>query len=219
MGNVEMGSLPMREMLGSRREAMNQIEKRVIELTYRNGLTHLSSCLNCVNLIDEIYYKKGDLDPFILGNGHASLALYVVLEKHGWCDAQEMIEKHGVHASRDMEHGIWCSNGSLGQAETVAVGFALADPNRKVWLVTSDGSCREGATMEVLREKPKNLEIYVVFNGLGAYSEVYRHDLPFGDFILHEVDENNYPKWLRGLSGHYLKLDERMYNELMNYDS
>lgn len=198
---------------------MNTLENRVIELTYKNGLTHLSSCLNCVNLIDEIYAKKGDLDPFILGNGHASVAHYVVLEKYGWCDAQEMIDKHGVHSTRDLEHGIWCSNGSLGQAETVAVGFALADPKLKVWLVTSDGSCREGATMEVLRERPENLNIYVVYNGWGAYSAIDRHDIPYGDYLIHQVDENNYPKWLRGLAGHYLKLSKPQYEELMSYDS
>lgn len=202
---------------------MNTVEKRVIELTYRNGLTHLSSCLNCVNLIDEIYYRKGDLDPFILGNGHASLAHYVVLEKHGWCDAQEMVEKHGVHASRDLAHGIWCSNGSLGQAETVAVGFALSDPSRKVWLVTSDGACMEGAYYEASRfanQRCQNLQIYIVFNGLGAYGEIDERNIAhYSNVTVHHVDEMNYPKWLRGLAGHYLKMTEQQYEELMNYDS
>ncbi len=123
---------------------MNDLEKRIIELSYRHQLTHVSSCLNCVNLIDWIYGQRKANDPFVLDNGHASLAHYVVLEKHGLCDAEEMVKKHGTHSSRDMEHGIWCSNGSLGQAATVAVGMALADKNRTVWLVTSDGACMEG---------------------------------------------------------------------------
>lgn len=194
---------------------MNTLEKRVIELTYRNGLTHLSSCLNCVNLIDQIYDQRKEGDPFIMGN-HASLAHYVVLEKHGLCDAQEMIDKHGVHASRDLAHGIWCSGGSLGQPETIAVGYALADPKRTVWLVTTDGACREGSSMETIRfgRKLDNLMMYIVFNGYGAYSAISQYDLPQGP-DLYVVNQIRYPEWLRGLPGHYLKLTEEQYEELM----
>jgi transketolase N-terminal domain/subunit len=197
---------------------LNKLERRVVELTYEHGLTHLSSCLNCVNLIADIYFKRKDDEPFVLGNGHAGLALYVVLESAGLCDAEEMVKKHGVHPSRDMEHGIWCSSGSLGQAETVAVGMALANPKRTVWLVTSDGSCMEGATLETIRVGRKNcpnLNIHCVFNGYGAYSTIILDDLPKG-IILYTVDYTKYPSWLRGLQGHYLVLNEKQYSELMS---
>lgn len=198
---------------------LNDLEKRVVELTYKNGLTHLSSCLNCVNLIDEIYSKKDDLDPFVMGIGHASLALYVVLEKYGWCDAEEMVKKHGVHASRDLGHGIWVSCGSLGQSETVAVGLALADPKRTVWLVTSDGSCAEGATNEAIlfgKKNCPNLNITVVFNGYGAYSKISWSELPTEHGVdLHYVDQSRYPEFLRGLNGHYLQLSLSQYDYLM----
>ncbi len=190
-----------------------------MELSFKHKLSHISSCLNCVNLIDWVYEQRKPDDPFILGSGHASLAHYVVLEKHGMCDAEEMIEKHGVHSSRDMEHGIWCSNGSLGQSETVACGFALADKNRKVWLVTSDGSTMEGATLESLRFADKycnNLEIFIVFNGYGAYGEIKEHELPrYCNTRIYYVDQKRYPEWLRGLQGHYLTLNETQYQELM----
>lgn len=194
---------------------MNALEKRIIELSYKNGLTHISSCLNCVNIISHIYDLRKENDPFVLGNCHASVAHYVVLEKHGLCDAQDMIEKHGVHASRDMKHGIWCSGGSLGQPETVAVGMAFALPEQTIWLVTSDGSCREGATIEALRESPSNMNIYVIFNGYGAYSKINQGDIPFGKYMMIRVDQNKYPEWLRGLQGHYLKLNHQQYEQLM----
>ena len=199
---------------------MNALEKRTIDISYRMQLTHVSSCLNCVNLIDWIYEQRKDDEPFILGNGHAGLALYVVLEKYGLCDAEKMVEKHGVHPNRDMEHGIYCSSGSLGQAETVAVGMALADKNRKVWLVTSDGSCMEGATQEALRVGDKfcrsNLETFVVHNGFGAYGKILNHELPrFSNVRIYYVDQARYPKWLQGLDGHYLKLTKEQHAELM----
>jgi transketolase len=198
--------------------SFNQLEKRIIELSYRHQLTHISSCLNCVNLIDWIYGQRKEDEPFVQGNGHAALAHYVVLEKHGMCDAEEMVNKHGTHASRDMEHGIWCSNGSLGQAETVAVGMALADKNRKVWLVTSDGACMEGAVYEALRvaSNLSNMITYVVANGFGAYGSIGRHTLPdYRNVIFNNSDGRNYPEFLRGLAGHYLKLNHKQYEELI----
>ncbi len=198
----------------------NALEKRIVELSYAHKLTHVSSCLNCVNLIDFIYDERKDNEPFVLGSGHASLAHYVVLEKHGMCNAEEMIKHHGVHSSRDIGSGIWCSNGSLGQAETVACGFALADKERKVWLVTSDGSTMEGATLEALRFGDKhcrvNLETFVVFNGYGAYGEILEHELPkFSNVRIYYVNQTRYPDFLKGLRGHYITLNQQQYEELM----
>lgn len=199
---------------------LNSIEKRVIELSYRFKLTHVSSCLNCINLLDWIYEQRKKEEPFVLDSSHAALALYIVLEKNGFCDAEEMIKKHGVHAGRDMQHGIWVSGGSLGQPATVAVGLALADKKRKVWLVTSDGSCMEGATYEAMRVGDKycreNLETFVIFNGYGAYGEIHEHELPrFPNVRVYRVDQSRYPEWLRGLDGHYLVLSEEQYAEAM----
>ncbi len=194
----------------------NELERRIVELSYLHKLTHVSSCLNCVNLLDFIYEQRKDDEPVCLDNSHAALALYVVLEKHGLCDADEMINKHGTHAGRDMEHGIWVSGGSLGQVATVAVGLALADKERKVWLVTSDGAAMEGCVTEALRFAGRhcpNLSATIVFNGLGAYGEISHGDLPV-DAKIYYVDQNRYPEWLRGLAGHYLVLTQEQRDEL-----
>lgn len=170
-----------------------------------------------MNLLADIYQKRQCDEPVILGNGHAGLALYVVLEAEGLCNAEEMIEKHGVHPHRDMGNGIWVSSGSLGQAETVAVGLAMAYPKKTVWLITSDGSCMEGSVYEALRAARKycsNLRAHIIFNGYGAYGAVSRVDLPDGVHIEY-IDCQRYPEWLRGLPGHYLTLTEAQYEELM----
>lgn len=194
---------------------MNDLEKRIVDISYRHKLTHVSSCLNAVNVIADIYSVREMHEPFVLGNSHSALALYVVLEKYGRCDAEAMALKYGTHASRDMDQGVWVSGGSLGQPETVAVGFAMADPERKVWLVTSDGSCMEGAVYEAMRLSPENLKGYVVFNGLGAYGKVYMHEIQDDPWMLVNVDVSRYPEWLRGLPGHYLTLTAEQHTELM----
>lgn len=192
----------------------NDLEKRCVDISYRRKLTHVSSVINTVNTINDIYGIRKSDDPFVLGNSHASLALFVVLEKYGICDAEEMVSRHGTHASRDMEHGVWVSGGSLGQADTVAIGLAMADPERTVWLVTSDGACAEGAVYEAMRLSPPNLNAFVIFNGFGAYGRIYPHDIS-DQWQRITVDVSRYPQWLRELPGHYLTLTEEQHEELM----
>lgn len=203
---------------------MNDLEKRCIDISLRRRLSHLSSVLNCVNPIRDIYSRKRAEDVFVLGNSHAALALWVVLENRGLCDAEQMSERYGTHAERDTEHGVWVSGGSLGQPETVAVGMALADSSRTVYLLTSDGACSEGAFWESIgiarRLGARNLELTVVLNGWGAYGPIDGNDLmarvwtffPTAKAVW--VDEMRYPPWMRGTHGHYVVLTEKQAAEL-----
>lgn len=193
---------------------MTDLQKRCVDISYRHKLTHVSSVLNTVNLIDDIYSVKRAEDPFVLGNAHASLALYAVLEKHKLCDAEEMVQRHGTHTCRDMEHGVWVSGGSLGQAETVAVGMALANVARWVWLVSSDGALMEGSVYEAMRIAPSNLKRFAVCNGYGAYGRIHLWDIS-DSWERVNVDQESYPYWLRGLPGHYLTLTKEQHEELM----
>lgn len=204
---------------------LNALEKRVIELSYKFKLSHISSCLNVVNLLDQIYNERKDDDPVILCNSHGALGLWVVLESRGLCDAEEMVKTYGTHASRDMKNGVWCSGGSLGQPTTIAAGFALADRKRDVYLVTSDGACSEGSVWEAFNLVTDlhltNLKIYVVANGWGAYRPISLISLyaKMSAFLPHNYLYFHTPvmpfEWLKGLAGHYLTLSEAQYKEAM----
>lgn len=202
---------------------MNRLEKRVIDLSYKNKLSHIGSCLCAINFIDHTYNTKEKDDLVVLGNAHAGVALYVVLEKNGLCDAQEMIDKHGTHSTRDPEHGVEVSGGSLGQVETVAVGLALSDRERDVYLITSDGACAEGSVWEALRiaseHKLENLKVAVIANGYGAYGKIDTEELDirlqlFFPTLVVKTNLYQYPEWLQGLKGHYAVMDEKMYKEI-----
>jgi len=151
---------------------MNKLERRIIDISYEERIGHLSSNLNAVNIIDEIYNTKKNDDVFILSSGHAALALYAVLEKYHNLNAKELFHKHGVHPHRNVEDKIFCSTGSLGMGLTVAVGHALSDRNKNVWCLLSDGECSEGSIWESLRfiyeSKLDNLQVYVNVNGMSA---------------------------------------------------
>jgi transketolase len=155
---------------------MSELERRLIDITYQERLSHLSSTLSALPIIEEIYAKRKDDEVFILSNGHAGLALYVVLEKYYGVDPVAMLHKHGIHPGRDLENHLYCSTGSLGSGLPIAVGHALATPEKNVWCMISDGECAEGSIWESLRfindNKIDNLHVYVNLNGMGAYDMI-----------------------------------------------
>jgi transketolase len=203
---------------------MVNLKNRVLEIAYKYKLSHLGSYLSALGIIDKIYIKKSPDDIFILSSGHASLALYVVLEKYEGKNAEELFLKHGGHPHRHEEDGIYCSTGSLGLGITVAIGKALANKNRKVYVLISDGECAEGSIWESLRfiqeNNLNNIEIYVNINGYAAYDKVdvkYLTDrlvtfLP--KINLEFTTVNQYP-FLRGLNAHYHIMSEDDYNSTL----
>jgi transketolase len=152
---------------------MKKLEKRIMDITYQEGLSHLSSTLSALPIIEEIYKEKKEDEVFILSNGHAGLALYVVLEDMYGIDATMLLHKHGIHPGKDLENKLYCSTGSLGSGLPIAVGRALADRTKNVYCMISDGEAAEGSIWESLRfikeSKLDNLKIYVNVNGMSAY--------------------------------------------------
>jgi len=80
---------------------MSNLVKRILDISYQEKLSHLSSCLSALPIVEEIYEKKKEDEVFILSNGHAGLALYVVLEKKYGVDPVMLLHKHGIHPSKD----------------------------------------------------------------------------------------------------------------------
>ena len=203
---------------------MINLKKRILEIAYKNKLSHLGSYLSSVGIIDEIYKTKNHDDIFILSSGHASLALYVTLEKYEDKNAEELFLKHGGHPHLNEDDGIYCSTGSLGLGITVAVGRALANKNRKVYVLISDGECAEGSIWESLRfikeNNLSNIEVYVNINGYAAYDKVdikYLTDrlkvfLP--PINIRYTSVNQYP-FLKGLNAHYHIMSEEDYKSTL----
>ena len=160
---------------------INTLTRRLIDITYQERLSHLSSTLSALPIIEEIYSQRQDDEVFVLSNGHAGLALYVVLEKYYGVDPVEMLHKHGIHPNRDLPNHLYCSTGSLGSGLPIAVGHALAQPDKNVWCMISDGECAEGSIWEALRfiqdNNITNLHVYANINGMGAYDMIDTHQL------------------------------------------
>ena len=203
---------------------MVDLKKRILEIAYKYKLSHLGSYLSAVDIIEKIYKKKDKKDIFILSSGHASLALYVVMEKYEGRNAEELFIKYGGHPHRNEEDGIYCSTGSLGLGITVAIGRALADKNRKVYVLISDGECAEGSIWESLRfikeNNMDNIEVYVNVNGYAAYDKVDvkylvdRLQVFLPNINIECTNVNQYP-FLRGLNAHYHVMSEEDYKSTL----
>ena len=201
------------------------LKKRIAEIAYKHRLGHLGSYLSSVDIIDEMFSKMKEDDIFILSSGHCALALYVCLEKYHGINAEDMFIKHGGHPHRDEENKIYCSTGSLGLGITIAVGRAVANPSRKVWVLVSDGEAAEGSVWESLKtiqeDGIENIEVYVNINGLCAYKEVdvdyistrLRAFLPTINLRYTTVEQ--YP-FLKGLNAHYHVMSEENYKQVLN---
>lgn len=203
---------------------MGTLERRIIDIAFKYKLSHIGSCITCVNAIDKIYSVKKKNEPFILSNGHAALALYVVLEKHEGLDAEVLWNQYGTHPMRNLKNKIWCSTGSLGQGITVGLGMALANRKRIVYVMISDGECAEGSVWEALRiageQRLENLRVTCVANGYGAMEKIDVDDLDlrlqyFYPVYVVRANMFLYPDWIQGLAGHYVYLDELKYNEII----
>lgn len=153
-----------------------KLRARILELSYEANYSHLGSCLSAVDLIDNIYKTKKTDEKFILSNGHAGIAWYVVLEKYGYFKNSKDIKKLNIHPDRNIKYGIHVSTGSLGQGLPIALGMALSDKKKDVYCMLSDGECAEGSIWEALRvaseKKVYNLKIIINANGWSAYDSV-----------------------------------------------
>jgi transketolase len=154
--------------------------RRILEISREKNLSHLGSCLSSVDLIDAVYKVKEKDEKFILSNGHAGIALYAILEKNGHLKNTDIKNLH-VHPDRNPKLGIDVSTGSLGQGLPIALGIAMANKNKDVYCLISDGECTEGSIWETLRikadNKINNLKIIVNANGWSAYDPVNLNSL------------------------------------------
>jgi transketolase len=204
---------------------MVNLKKRILEIANKYKLSHLGSYFSALEIIDSIYAKMKPDDIFILSSGHAALALYVCIEKYKGKDAEELFLKHGGHPHHDEENFIHCSTGSLGLGITIAIGRAIANPNRKVYVLLSDGECAEGSVWEALKtiyeEKISNVEVHVNINGYAAYKTVdvdylsVRLKTFLPDINLHYTTVEHF-SFLNGLNAHYHVMKDTEYEKALS---
>lgn len=148
----------------------------ILKLAHEAHHAHIGSCLTSVDLIDAVYKTKEDSEKFVLSNGHAGMALYVILQKYGKIKDANIIKDFYIHPDRNITADIHVSTGSLGQGLPIALGMAFANKEKDVYCLISDGECAEGSIWETIRiavdNKVTNLKIILDANGWGGYDPI-----------------------------------------------
>lgn len=205
-----------------------RLRKRLLDITVKHNLSHLSSTWSALPIIAQIYARKRPDDIFVLSAGHAGLALYVVLEDVLGVDAEMLLVRHGIHPNRDISNGIHVSSGSLGCGLPIAVGYALADRSRDVFCLVSDGECAEGSIWESLAfiysAKLDNCQVAVNINGQSAYAYTDNDYLEkrlnsFGAGItIYKSPRPSFPN-SEGLKSHYQVINADHADEILRTSS
>lgn len=201
---------------------LSKLQERVIEISYDLKLSHLGSVLTALPIVVEVYSTKSPIEKFINDSGHSHLAHAVVMESLGIIpDAKENIITHGIHC--ESSGGCDFSTGSLGMGVSAAAGLALADRNRNVWCLVTEGSCAEGVFWEVLRfahdQDLNNLKIFCNFNSWSAYTSVdvdYLKDR-IESFRFHVKifkTTSDFSPIFSGLEAHYKVLEKEDVNKM-----
>lgn len=148
------------------------MRERILQISKEENLSHIGSNLGMADVLNEIYEIKKPDDIVILDAGHAHLAHLIAQEY--WEDKEIKLPLHDIHCN--YKDGCEVATGSLGLGITVALGRAIANPDKDVYCVLSDGGSAEGSVWEALRLKKDlnidNLKVYVNANGYGALDKI-----------------------------------------------
>lgn len=208
-------------------KTLQQLKERIVDISYKHKLSHLSSCLTTIEILHDVAHTMRPQDIIVLSNGHAGLALYVILEELYGHNAEKLFLKHGVHPNRDLDNHIVVSTGSLGHGIGIGLGIAKATPRKGVYIVCSDGELAEGSVYEAIRflseNDMKNVFLTVNYNGYGAYRATNVDHitkllsfLPKDRYALYYLANPPFP-YLEGQEGHYHILTEDEYKEVVTF--
>lgn len=147
---------------------IKNLRSSILKAASRSGEGHVPSALS---ILDILYVIYDDFIPnkyirstnnmgnrFILSKGHASLALYAVLNYHGKISDEEFYSfakyesNLGGHPDRNKVPGVESSTGSLGHGFPQAIGLAMAlrieESPGHVYVLIGDGESNEGTIWE-----------------------------------------------------------------------
>lgn len=178
-------------------DKIKALKKRIFLTAYKAGAAHLASAFSVIDVLYVLYCKQilrydvknpwmQSRDRLIMSKGHASLALYVILNEVGFISNEELdgFCQPGSHLGGEPKlgatPGIEASTGSLGHGLSFALGIALACKmnhlDNKIYVILGDGECQEGTVWEAVMSAVKfeldNLVVVMDDNRLQAMDSV-----------------------------------------------
>ena len=169
-------------------DKVRKMKRDILRAAHKAKEGHVASAFSVLDILYVLYGyilnvcpempKRNDRDYFILSKGHASLALYSILEEAGFLLPGELMTfcqkdtRLGGHPCESLVPGVEASTGSLGHGLPMAVGLAMSMMKSKssglVFCVIGDGEMNEGSIWESLllagHHKLNNLRVILDYN-------------------------------------------------------
>lgn len=157
----------------------------IINMIHKAGSGHSGGSLSSAEILTVLYEsimsvkpqdpQWEDRDRFVLSKGHGAPALYAILAKKGFFEADQLNTLRQFnsclqgHPCMFKLQGVEMSTGSLGMGISVGVGMALAaklaKKDYRVYVLCGDGELQEGqnweAMMSAAKWKLNNLTVIV----------------------------------------------------------
>ena len=153
---------------------IKKIRRNILQASFEVRACHLGGALSAVEILVALYFKiLKENDIFLFSKASGASALYAVLAEKGYFPKEKLAQYlHNYPLASKEVPGVIHSVGSLGMGFGVAAGMALADRNRKVYCLISDGELDEGSTWEAVKfagqKNLDNLMVVLDYNGITA---------------------------------------------------
>lgn len=207
--------------MNNTKETAQKIRQKIIETgADASAASHFGGSLSAADILAVLYGgvlnydpanpTKADRDRFILSKGHSSLVFYCALNVAGYISDEELsanyLKEGGyllAHPHKNLEKGIECSTGSLGQGLSFGIGQAIAlkrsGSAARVYVLLGDGECNEGscweAFMSAAHYKLDNIVAIVDCNGFQS------------DGSTEEIMDVNIAAGVKAMGWHVIEVD------------
>lgn len=152
-------------------QELNAMRKKIFLIAYPMKTAHVASAFSIVEILYALYCNgvmhydinnlhDPDRDRFILSKGHASLAVYAILNKIGVLSDAQLSTfcrpgySLGGEVNINETPGVEATTGSLGHGLSFGVGVAMALKKKKspgkVYVVVGNGEIEEGVMWEAV---------------------------------------------------------------------
>ncbi|DAC48334.1 MAG TPA: transketolase [Candidatus Thalassarchaeaceae archaeon] len=177
---------------GSNQEGLKELEstakrcrREIVKMTHRASAGHPGGSLSAIDILVALYKTRLNVDPkrpkdserdrFIMSKGHASPAIYAILNEMGFLSKEDLSTYRvmgGIcqgHVDMKWTPGVDFSAGSLGMGLSFGLGVALAarmdGSDRAAFVMLGDGELQEGqiweAAMAAVHHEVGNLKVIV----------------------------------------------------------
>tara|TARA_B100000929_G_scaffold290749_1_gene285746 strand:- start:120 stop:959 length:840 start_codon:yes stop_codon:yes gene_type:complete len=176
-------------------EELEEMSRRcrinIVKMTHEAGAGHPGGSLSAIDLMVGLYGHDflridtddadwEDRDRFIMSKGHASPAVYSILNEIGYLSEDDLMSFRTLgsvcqgHVDMKWTKGVDFSAGSLGMGLSFGLGCSLAakmdGSNRTIWVMVGDGEIQEGEVWEAAMaadfHSAGNLKLIVDRNGI-----------------------------------------------------